>query len=277
VRIERDAELLNSVKYREVLARFNIDFDQGTLARELEQGVDRLSSRLVPCEIVTEPLAFCDFAKLNEVVAVLDGLCAQGTQESLIFAYGTHINPAVPDLAADTITGYLQGFLLIYDWIVKDSGTDFSRRHFTRFIDPYPAGYRNKVLAKDYRPNASRLIADYLTDNPTRNRALDMLPMFCEIDEQQVLAGVVSGERSLIKKRPTFHYRLPDCRVGDPEWSIASEWNRWWYVEVLAHRDELRRQLLDRWQRYQTDTLFSTDSGWVEIVAEFLATEIEHP
>src|SRR3546814_9457337 len=47
----------------------------------------------------------------------------------------------------------------------------------------------------------------------------------------------------LIKARPTFHYRLPNARLADPQWSIVREWNLWVRVERLAHdrRSEERR------------------------------------
>ncbi|MGD8749728.1 MAG: amidoligase family protein, partial [Balneolaceae bacterium] len=65
LKIERDAELLKSVKYRKALSKINVDFNPDTLIRDIEQGIDSLSSFLIPCEIVTEPLTFKEFPKLN--------------------------------------------------------------------------------------------------------------------------------------------------------------------------------------------------------------------
>ena len=223
LRIERDAELLHSTKYREFLESLDISFDEGTVARELEQGVDQLSKKLIPCEIVTEPLTFEQFPLLNDLVDTLNQLDADGTQAALTNAFGTHINPSAPDLSAPVLCGYLQAFLLLQEWIIDDAGTDFSRRFLTGFIDPFPDPYRARVLNADYQPAIDTLIDDYLHHSPTRNRALDMLPLFSEIDEPRVQAGVNAGERSLIKKRPAFHYRLPDCKLGEKSWSIAVE------------------------------------------------------
>lgn len=276
LRVERDASLLHSTKYREALSKLNIKFDPGTLAREIEHGIDRLSSNLIPCEIVTEPLAFGEFDGLDTVVEVLNELHAEGTQASLINAYGTHINPSSPDLEPTTVLAYLQGFLLFSDWIIDRCGIDVSRRHFTRFIDPFPDTYLDRVLDHDYDPEMATLIDDYLADNPTRNRALDLLPLLCEIDADRTLDGVDESDRPLIKPRPAFHYRLPDCRVGEPGWSVAREWNYWWHVEVLAADAALRDSLISLWQRHGKDSLLNT-GNWVKRVQEFIDQQVSEP
>jgi hypothetical protein len=42
----------------------------------------------------------------------------------------------------------------------------------------------------------------------------------------------------LVKPRPTFHYRLPDCRIDEPGWRPSVDWNRWVAVERLAEDPE---------------------------------------
>ena len=209
LKIERDAELLKSVSYRDVLSKINITFDPDTLGREIEQGVDRLSSLLIPCEIVTEPLIFGDFPKLNEIVKVLNGLDVKGTQDSLFYAFGLHMNPSVPNLNIQTLVTYMQSFLLLTDWIIEDARIDFSRRFFTSFIDPFPNSYVEKVLDPNYDSTVETFIDDYLEFNPSRNRALDLLPVLCEIDIDRVLAGVKTEERSLVNGRPAICVALP--------------------------------------------------------------------
>jgi hypothetical protein len=75
------------------------------------------------------------------------------------------------------------------------------------------------------------LIDDYLDASPSRNRELDMLPLFAHLDHDRVRARLPYEK---ISARPTFHYRLPDSRVDDPAWTIAADWNRWVEVERLA-------------------------------------------
>ena len=84
------------------------------------------------------------------------------------------------------------------------------------------------------------LIDDYLEANPTRNRILDMLPLFHYLDSDRVEQQV---DDILVKPRPTLHYRLPNSEIDDPEWSLHRPWNDWMQVEALAN-DASR---LDRW------------------------------
>ena len=88
-----------------------------------------------------------------------------------------------------------------------------------------------RVLAADYWPHIDDLIGDYLAANPTRNRDLDLLPLFLHFDEQRVRARLPNEK---IGQRAVLHYRLPTARVSQPGWSIAAEWNRWIAVERLA-------------------------------------------
>jgi hypothetical protein len=277
LKIERDAELLKSVKYRKALSKINIGFNPDTIVREIEQGIDSLSSFLIPCEIVTEPLTFGEFPKLNEIVNILNSLKAKGTQDSIFYAFGLHMNPSVPNLDIKTIATYMQSFLLLTDWIIEDSGIDFSRRFFTSFIDPFPNSYIEKVLDPKYNSTVEIFINDYLEFNPSRNRALDLLPVLCEIDKDKVLAGVKKEDRSLVDGRPAFHYRLPDCRLGDMEWSVADEWNRWWYVETLASDNKLRANLIELWDKNKQRFYMTRKKQWIDTVKDFLNRHITTP
>lgn len=270
LKIERDAELLHSVRYRKALRKINVDFNPDTLANEIEQGIDRLSCFLIPCEIVTEPLSFREFPNLDRILNVLDTINAKGTQNSVFYAFGLHINPSVPDSDKKTLVAYMQSFLLLAEWLEADSDVDFSRRFFTNFIDPFPDDYVKKVLDPEYRPDTDTFTDDYLRFNPTRNRALDMLPLLADIDNERVLAGVKKEEHSLIRRRPAFHYRLPDCRLGDKTWSPADEWNRWWYVEAVASDPGLRDHLMNLRHKTVSGFLISRKRERIDIVKHVL-------
>jgi len=277
IKIERDAQLLSSTKYRDALDKLKLDFSPGSSVQDLEQKVDKLSSYIVPCEIVTGPLPFRRFERLTEIRKMLLKLGAEGTEASLMNAFGLHLNPEVPDLNADSLLRYLQSFMLLYDWIIECSGVDITRRFFTNYIDPYPDEYFERVLDPDYQPDTRAFIDDYLDFNPTRNRALDLLPVLCEIDCARVKQGLGDEERDLLGARPAFHYRLPDFRIDDPDWSISSEWNRWWHVETLAENDRLREELIVLWRKQDRSLLSFFRKDWSTKMAETLKERIQNP
>ncbi len=193
---------------------------------------------LVPVEVVSPPLPMKRLADVQSLIAELRHAGARGTGAGLSYAFGMQLNPELPALDADTIRAYLQAFFCLYDWLEQRSAPDLTRR-ITRFSAPFPAGYIRRVVDPDYRPDLGALIDDYLADNPTRNRALDMLPLFLHLDEERVRA-VVEDER--VKPRPTLHYRLPNCEIDEPWWGVHLAWRDWLTVERLAcDRDRLAR------------------------------------
>jgi hypothetical protein len=122
-------------------------------------------------------------------------------------------------------------------------------RRVTVYIDPFPTDYVRKVINPDYWPDMPQLFDDYLADNPTRNRAPDMLPLFAFVDEDRVKAAV---DDPRIEARPTLHYRLPNCEIDEPGRDIASAWTDWLQVEHLAmdksRLNDLCRHYLDHLQ-----------------------------
>lgn len=270
LKIERDAQLLTSLKYRDWLLELGIDFSPGSDAERVEQEVDRLSRWLIPCEIVTSPVPFSKLDQLHDLVRALEEVGAEGTHKSLYYAFGLHINPEAPSLEVSTLVAYVQAFLLMADWIIDTSSTDFSRRFFTKYIDPFPDAYAELVLDLNYQPSVAQFIDDYLEHNPTRNRALDMLPIFYELDKERLMKGLPEEQHELIKGRPAFHYRLPDCRVGAEDWSVAQEWNRWALIEQLAEHQDLREELIEKWQEEQNSFALSHKSNWVKTIHRFL-------
>jgi hypothetical protein len=217
------------------LARLGGSGGVASLAAEV---VARLAKEIVPCEIVTPPLEVRDLPRLDELVARLGAAGARGTYDALRFAFGLHFNPELLDPTAPRILAHLRAFSLLYRWLLDEGEVDTVRR-VAVYIDPFPTDYVQLIMRDDYAPSLPALIDDYLTHNPTRNRALDMLPMFAHLDPDRVRARV---DEPLIKPRPTFHYRLPNCRVGEPGWRVTDEWQRWIRVEALAAEpDELER------------------------------------
>ena len=271
LKIERDADILKSMKYRKWLEQVGVEFSPGTLAHEIESNIDHASRILVPCEVVTEPLPFEKLDLLDKLVSTLDSLGAEGTQQSLIYAFGLHINPSLPARDAGTLTRYLQAFLLLHSWIIEASNIDITRRFLTKYIDPFPLEYMELVLTNTYEPSMAKLIGEYLQHNPTRNRALDLLPMFAEIDEVQVLNALNDEERNLVKGRPAFHYRLPDCKINVPGWSVATAWNQWVFVEKLGCNEPLLHELIGEWRDSNEKFSLAPKSNWVTRLTSILS------
>ena len=191
----------------------------------------RASELLVPWEIVTPPIAFADAESLCDLVSLLRRYGALGTRHALQFAFGVHLNPELPDLQAHTIVNYMRAYFCLYDWIVARERIDITRR-LTPYIDHFAKPYIRMVVDPDYRPSQQQLIDDYLRHNPTRNRSLDMLPLFAYLDEDRV-RSVVHDDR--INPRPTFHYRLPNCDIDNPDWNLDHTWGLWLQVEKLSN------------------------------------------
>jgi hypothetical protein len=271
LKIERDAALLKSVRYRKWLQQLGVAFAPGTLAHDIETNIDNASRVLIPCEVVTEPIPFESLHKLDALVETLSELGGEGTQQSIIYAFGMHINPSLPASDAGTLRRYIQAFLLLHSWLIEDGDIDITRRFLTKFIDPFPREYAELVLDMDYLPDTVHLIDDYLRFNPTRNRALDLLPVLAHLDESRVHKALPREEQALVSARPAFHYRLPDCKIGEPGWSAASAWNQWVYIEKLAADQSLLQLLVDRWRRDREDFSLTPNSDWTATLTGLLS------
>lgn len=224
--VELDFALLKKMGREERIASDLGDEIRGSA----EDVIKWFADGLVPHELVSPPLPLDRLGEVDKLIAYLREAGAKGTGDRVTNAFGMQFNPEVPACEAHIITAYLKAFLCLFDWLSARADINMTRR-LTSFVDPFPGPYVKKLVQTDYWPDMARLIDDYLEANPTRNRALDMLPLFKHIDEQRVL-GKVRDE--LIKSRPTFHYRLPDCLIDQPGWGVHLAWNDWVEVERLA-------------------------------------------
>jgi len=221
---------------------------------------------VVPVEVVCPPLAITRLDKLLPLTGALREAGAQGTGTSFIAAYGVHINPSCPALDSATIWNYLRAFSLLQWWLVEAHAVDLTRRA-TTYVDLYPEAYLRQLFSTTTAPQTTQLIADYLSHNPTRNRALDMLPLFSEIDAAAVQSAVPDDR---IKSRPTFHYRLPNCQIDSSDWSLANSWNVWWTVEELAQRQKDLDTLSARYLEQHRAVLGVKRNTWVAFMDQWL-------
>jgi len=191
-----------------------------------------------PSEITTAPIPCDRLNELDRLVHALGRAGAGGTDDGLLAVVAVHFNPTAPS-DARSLRDYIRAYALLHERLERVLRVDPGRRAF-RYATAYPRAYRRLVLAPDYAPDLPRLIDDYLRYNPTRNRGLDMLPVFAHLDLERVLAAT-SDPR--VTRRPTFHFRLPNSQVSDPTWRITDEWRAWLEVERLA-ADPLRLSTL---------------------------------
>ncbi len=201
-----------------------------TLDRELSEAIGDIGSLWLPVEIVAPPVPLDRLPELDPLIEDLREAGAEGTDDALLFAFATQLNIEVATRDPASVRDHLKAYLVLAEGLREEIGPRLTRRMLP-FTDPFPKDYVRQVVNPAYRPDLGALIDDYLDANPTRNRELDMLPLFLDLDPERVRARIVDPR---VRARPTFHYRLPDTRLSDPSWSLITEWNRWVRVERLA-------------------------------------------
>ncbi|MFP4155647.1 MAG: amidoligase family protein [Halothiobacillaceae bacterium] len=208
--------------------------DGGEIIDELRHSAEeilaRVSEPVVPFELVSPPLPLDRLEDVERLIEHLRARGARGTTRQATNAFSLQLNPELPDLSAQSILDYIRAFSCLFPWLQRRAQVDFARR-ITGFAEPFPERYLRRILRPEYQPEQTALIDDYLDANPTRNRALDLLPLFAHLDHERVVDRVADP---LIKARPTLHYRLPNCEIDRPDWGLHVVWNDWWQVEALA-------------------------------------------
>ncbi len=202
-----------------------------------------LGREVVPVEIVTEPLDRDGLEQLDTLVAALREAGALGSGAGWVFGFGVHLNVEIASDRDADIVRPLLAYALIEDWLRAANPIDESRR-ILPFTDPYPTDLVRGLIALGPRAALRDVIALYVEVNPTRNRGLDMLPVFAHL-HPDLVEPAVSGSTSA---RPAFHFRLPDSLIDDPGWSLAQEWQRWITVEQVAADGALLDRLGKAWE-----------------------------
>lgn len=262
-RVEIDSALLKS----NAAVKADKPDETSALQEAAFSAISSVGSLVVPCEVVSPPLAMADIAEpMDSLVAAIRAAGGQGTRQSPLYAFGVHLNIEPPTLEANQVVNYIKAFVCLYDWIVEAGDVDLTRQ-IMPYIRRFPTGYEDLVTAPGYAPDWRTMIDDYLAANPTRNRALDMLPMFAHMDADAV-RDIVDDD--LIKPRPAFHYRLANCCIDDPDWSIAAPWSRWLQIEQLALDEARLEECCDAFTRDRQRLLSKLDSQWREEVQQWL-------
>jgi hypothetical protein len=215
-------------------------------------------NRVVPRELITAPLPLDRLGEVDDAIAVMRRAGALGRGavrpgSPQLGSLGLHFNVDVQDVTVGNILAHLRAFMLLDPWLRAASFATRSER--VAAPPDFPDDYTRLVLSPDYRPDLSGFADDYLAANPSRDRALDLLPLLLHLDAQRVRRRL---PREKISSRAVFHYRLPQAHVGDAGWSLAADWNRWMAVERLAADPERLADLSRAW------LLFKGEAGaWI--------------
>lgn len=264
--LELDAQLILDKKYEKFLKSIGIDLSKYEGQDIVEDSLKDLASSVVPYEIITPPIPLSKMDELTKLVDGLRKLKAKGTGSSFVYAFGLHLNPEVPDESTVTLLNYLRAFVLLDPWIRKDIAVDVSRR-LTPFINRFEDDYLQHILNPDYQPNQTEFIKDYFEFGNSRNRPLDMQPLFMYLNEELTSKLV---EDTLTSSRPAFHYRLPNCSLEDEAWTLAGEWNRWVLVERLAEDHESLLQYCKAYLKMRRETVIRFEAKWIELMERWV-------
>ncbi|HEX2528875.1 MAG TPA: amidoligase family protein [Geminicoccus sp.] len=209
----------------------------------------------VPRELILSPLPVQRLAEVDGAVAILREAGARGRGRTRFGSLGLHFNIGLFRLDVTTILAFLRAFLLLEPWLRRETAGEVGRAMF--MPGSFPRTYVRQVMAPDYRPDLVAFTDDYLRANPTRDRALDLLPVLQHFDEARVRARLPYEK---IGSRPALHYRLPRAFVGEPGWSMMPAWNRWLAVERLAEDPNRLAALSSAYLRFD-----GSENAWLQL------------
>jgi len=229
VRGTRLGDLSVELDLRHIHPARHPDLDVG-LGRRGAAFLGTLVSPFVPRELITAPIPAAQIGDVDKALASLRSVGARGRGVIFQNSLSLHFNIDPPSLDVRTLTAFLKAFLLVSDELRRQ--TSRGSMWLALALPPdYPENYKEHILAPDYWPSLPDLTADYLAANPTRQRALDLLPVLAYLNEAQVRQAL---PREKIGPRPVLHYRLPHAYLSDPNWSILPDWYGWLKVERIA-------------------------------------------
>jgi hypothetical protein len=103
----------------------------------------------------------------------------------------------------------------------------------------------------------------------SRNQSLDLFPLFKHAEPE--LFDKVFNVEDKTSARPTFHFRLPDSRIDEADWSLLQPWQLWRQVELVAANEALLSALRSAWKTHDA-AWFERKSVWVQTIDALLAS-----
>lgn len=202
---------------------------------------------IIPVEIVLPPIAPARIADLDRFCATAREAGAEGSRDGLLLGYGLHLNVQTAASTLAHILPVLQAYALLEDLLRALDPIDPSRR-LLPFVDPYPRALVDDLADRSFA-DLDELTLCYLDHVTSRNHGLDMLPIFADLNETLVRERI--GDKQKLSPRPTYHFRLPECRIDEPDWSIAREWDRWCALERVAQHEACLAELKAGWTEHR--------------------------
>lgn len=231
--------VINNTEFGKFLVELDVDFiqrlDQNNEGSKSEflnlisENAEKYFGFVAPNEIVCPPILESKIENLDKLIDILREKGAKGTGKSFLYAFGLHINKEVRDININYILSIVRSFIEKFEDLKFNLDTS---RVISGFIGDYSANYKKMVMDENYNPTLEEFMKDYVEYNKTRNRALDLTPLFKHIDKN----SVDEIKDNKIKARPTFHYRLPNCRIDNKNWSIKKEYSIWKEIEENAKK-----------------------------------------
>lgn len=228
----------------------------------VRKGLD-VATAVVPLEVISEPLDTKGLADLDRLVDALRHAGAAGSRSGLFLGFGVHLNPEVVSVSHPQTLATIRAFALLEDYLRKREALDLTRRALP-FVAPWPEGFVTDILQphvrslKDVYPIAAEHIQ-------SRNHGLDLLPLLKYAYPDLFDLHLTTAKTAA---RPTFHFRMPDCRIDEPDWGLTQPWALWRLVECVAADDRTMTDLTDAWQQ-RPGGMFR-DQAWREDVAQIL-------
>lgn len=206
-----------------------------------------LGREVIPVEIVTEPLDREGLVALDALREELRQAGAVGSGGGLFFGFGVHLNIQLASEDAAGVVPPLLAYALIEDWLRAANPIDQTRRVLP-FAAPYPRRLVRRLIALGREADLRHVIDAYAQEAPSRNHGLDMLPVFAHLSPVRIDPVLTEATSA----RPAFHFRLPDCRIDEPGWSLDQEWRRWRTVERVAADPDMLATLSEGWEAAYT-------------------------
>ncbi|MGF1552742.1 MAG: amidoligase family protein [Paracoccaceae bacterium] len=255
-RVELDARWSHPDFVAEHLGDVPPEWREGLDVR-IAGAVAAVAGQVMPVEIVAPPVPWHDLGLMNGLCHALAAAGARGTAHSAFAGFGMHLNVEAVSLDAPYLLRMLRAYVILSQWLRRESRLA-TIRQVQSYIDPFPIAYAHHILAPDYEPDEERLIRDHLSFNPSRDYELDMLPIFATIDADLV-ESLLPGQKN--SPRPTFHWRLPNCRLDEPVWDPLDDWSRWVAVERLAHDEAALAAEAERFLKEGPQSEFAARMG----------------